>query len=211
MARLGRGMELARGHAEPRHPCGQIHDLPPADKDGSGRARPLQPSEVVSTISLVERFIELQPRDVDEVLFNALLDSCCRLKDLKRLEATRKKMKELRVVASPVTLGVLVKTYGQAGDLQRVLRVWDEMEEQRVHANAVTYGCMIDACVKCGHLEKAVEIFDGMRQTGKHRNTILYTTLIRGYGSEKNLEGALLSSARCPAKASSTTPSRTTR
>jgi len=101
------------------------------------------------------------------------------------------KMRELKVSPSPVTLGVLVKTYGQAGDLKKVLQVWDEMEIQRGQANAVTFGCMIDACVKCGNLGKAVEIFEGMRETGKHRNTILYTTLIKGFGAEKDLQHAL--------------------
>merc|ERR1712232_1523063 len=69
--------------------------------------------------------------------------------------------------------------------------VWDEMESQRAEANAVTFGCMLDACVKCGHLSKAVEIFNDMRPTGKHRNTVLYTTLIKGYGLEKDLASAL--------------------
>jgi len=157
---------------------------------GDGRAR-LNPARVYRGITLVEHFIELQPKDVDEVLFNALLDTCCRLKDLERLEATVRRMKELKVTPSPVTLGILVKTYGQAGDLQKVLQVWEEMETQRHQANAVTYGCMIDACVKCGHMAKAVDIFKGMREQGKHRNTILYTTLIKGYGLEKDLKNAL--------------------
>merc|ERR1719266_2412895 len=157
---------------------------------GDGHTR-LNPSRVYRGISLVERFIEMQPKDVDEVLFNALLDTCCRLKDLNRLEATVKRMRELKVCPSPVTLGILVKTYGQAEDFQKVLQVWGEMERQRGQANAVTYGCMIDACVKCGRLEKAVEIFSGMREAGKHRNTILYTTLIKGYGLQKDLPNAL--------------------
>jgi len=154
---------------------------------GDGRSR-LNPVKVYRGIALVERFIELQPKDVDQVLINALLDTCCRLKDLSRLEATVQLMRNLKVAPSPVTLGILVKAYGQAGDLQKVLQVWDEMENQRGQANAVTYGCMIDACVKCGNLDKAVEIFDGMRESGKHRNTILYTTLIKGYGLEKDLD-----------------------
>jgi len=157
---------------------------------GDGRAR-MNPTRVYRAISLVEKFIEMQPTDVDEVLFNALLDTCGRLKDLPRLEALVQRMKDLQVTPSPVTLGILVKTYGQAGDIEKVLQVWGEMEKQRVHANAVTYGCMIDACVKCGHLATAVDIFKGMRQTGKHRNTILYTTLIKGYGLEKDLQSAL--------------------
>lgn len=157
---------------------------------GDGRGR-LNSSRIYRGISLVEKFIDLQPKDVDEVLFNALLDTCCRLKDLPRLESTVNRMKELNVSPSPVTLGILVKTYGQAGDLQKVLSVWGAMEKQRGQANAVTYGCMIDACVKCGNLEKAVEIFKGMRANGKHRNTILYTTLIKGYGLEKDLASAM--------------------
>jgi len=157
---------------------------------GDGRTR-LNPSRVYRGMALVEKFVEMQPKDVDEVLFNALLDTCCRLKDLARLEAIMQRMRDLQVTPSPVTLGILVKTYGQAGDIQKVLQVWSEMEKQRVQANAVTYGCMIDACVKCGRLDNAEEIFKGMRQAGKHRNTILYTTLIKGYGLEKNLKAAL--------------------
>jgi pentatricopeptide repeat protein len=157
---------------------------------GSSNSR-LAPARVYRGIAAVERFIELQPNDVDEVLFNALLDTCCRLKDMGRLEQLVQRMRALKVTPSPVTLGILVKSYGQAGDLARVLHVWDEMAQQREQANAVTYGCMIDACVKCGRLDKAVEVFEGMRLTGKHRNTILYTTLIKGYGREKDLKHAL--------------------
>lgn len=151
----------------------------------------LDPARAYRAISLVERFVDMQPKDVDEVLFNALLDTCCRLKDLNRLESCVKRMHELEVNPSPVTLGILVKTYGQAGDLQKVLKAWNEMEKQRGLANAVTYGCMLDACVKCGNLDKAIEVFKGMRETGKHRNTIIYTTMIKGYGMEKDLASAL--------------------
>merc|ERR1719409_1347331 len=157
---------------------------------GDGRSR-MNPTRIYRGIGLVEKFIEMQPKDVDEVLLNALLDTCCRLKDLSRMESLLTKMRELKVQPSPVTLGILVKTYGQAGDIQKVLQVWEEMEKQRGQANAVTHGCMIDACVKCNHLAKAVEIFKGMREAGKHRNTILYTTLIKGYGLDKDLNSAL--------------------
>lgn len=157
---------------------------------GDGRSR-LNPTRVYRGITIVEKFIDMQPKDVDEVLLNALLDTCCRLKDLTRLESIMQRMRDLTITPSPVTLGILVKTYGQAGDITKVLQVWDEMEKQRGQANAVTYGCMIDACVKCNRLDKAVEIFGGMRESGKHRNTILYTTLIKGYGLEKDLNSAL--------------------
>merc|ERR550532_2789849 len=149
------------------------------------------PTKIQRSVSLVERFMQLQPEEADEILFNALLDTHCRMKDSAGLEATLRRMHELRIEPSHVTLGILVKAYGQACDVKSVLRLWDEMADQRRQANAVTYGCMINACVRCGQTEKAVEIFNEMKQFGKHCNTILYTTLIKGYGNEKDLHSAL--------------------
>jgi pentatricopeptide repeat protein len=153
----------------------------------------VNPSRVYRCIDIIEKFIEMQPNDVDEVLLNALLDTCCRIKDLRSMETFVKRMRELNVKPSPVTLGILVKAYGQAGDLQKVTQVWEEMADLRSEANAVTYGCMIDACIKCGNLPKAVDIFRALRseKSGKHRNTVLYTTLIKGFGGERDLAGAL--------------------
>merc|ERR1719487_2711485 len=84
-------------------------------------------NKVYRGIGLVESFIDTQPADVDEVLFNALLDTCCRLRDIRRLEVIIEKMRKLKIKPSAVTLGILVKTYGQAGDLDKVLEVWHEM------------------------------------------------------------------------------------
>lgn len=149
------------------------------------------PTKIQRSVSLVERFMQLQPEEADEILFNALLDTHCRMKDAAGLEATLRRMHELNIEPSHVTLGILVKAYGQACDIKSVLRLWDEMVAQRQQANAVTYGCMINACVRCGQTEKAVEIFNEMKQLRKHCNTILYTTLIKGYGNEKDLKSAL--------------------
>ena len=46
------------------------------------------------------------------------------MRDPRRL---LKRMRELNIRPSAVTLGILVKTYGQAGDLAKVLAVWNEM------------------------------------------------------------------------------------
>jgi len=150
-----------------------------------------EPNKIQRSVDLVEKFIEQQPDEADEVLFNALLDTHCRMKDISGLEATFRRMEELSIEPSHVTLGILVKAYGQACDIKSVLRLWEEMGDQRRQANAVTYGCMINACVRCGQTEKAVDIFQEMKNLRKHCNTILYTTLIKGYGNEKDINNAL--------------------
>jgi len=151
----------------------------------------LDTAKIQRCVALVESFIEQQPDEADEVLFNALLDSHCRVKDTAALEATFQKMKDLHIEPSHVTLGILVKAYGQANDIHSALRIWEEMSEQRRQANAVTYGCMINACVHCNLTDQALDIFRKMQQLGKHCNTILYTILIKGFGKSKDLDGAL--------------------
>jgi len=147
--------------------------------------------KIYRSIALVERFVESQPEDADEVLFNSLLDACSRIQDVGRLEMTLTKMKEYGVAPSAVTLGILVKAFGRVGDMDRVLDVWKKMHHQHIVANAVTYGCMIDACVKCGNLQMAQDVFNELKRMKKHRNTIIYTTLIKGFGASKDKESAL--------------------
>ncbi|CAK9058481.1 Pentatricopeptide repeat-containing protein At1g62930 [Durusdinium trenchii] len=154
--------------------------------------RTWDPVKINRSIALVEQFIQQQPGEADEVLFNAMLDTHSRSKDIARLESTYQRMKDLGVEASHVTLGILVKAYGQVCDIKKVLQLWDEMKDQREQANAVTYGCMINACVKCSQTEKALQIFRDMQKRHKQCNTILYTTLIKGYGNEKDLSTAIM-------------------
>eukprot|EP00397_Hematodinium_sp_SG-2012_P033289 GEMP01035550.1.p1 GENE.GEMP01035550.1~~GEMP01035550.1.p1 ORF type:complete len:566 (+),score=69.42 GEMP01035550.1:49-1746(+) len=147
--------------------------------------------KIYRAIALVERFVQSQPADADEVLFNSLLDACSRIQDVGRLEMTLQKMKEYGVAPSAVTLGILVKAFGRVGDMERVLDVWKKMHHQHIVANAVTYGCMIDACVKCGNLQMAQDVFQELKRMKKHRNTIIYTTLIKGFGASKDKDSAL--------------------
>ncbi|CAJ1354435.1 unnamed protein product [Effrenium voratum] len=149
-------------------------------------------AKINRSVALVEQFVQQQPQEADEVLFNAMLDTHSRTKDIARLEATYQRMQDLGVEPSHVTLGILVKAYGQVCDIKKVLQLWNEMKEQRTQANAVTYGCMINACVKCSQTEKALQIFRDMQKHHKQSNTILYTTLIKGCGNEKDLNSAVM-------------------
>lgn len=142
-------------------------------------------------INLTNTFMESWSSDVDEGLFNALLEACCQMRDVQQLEATMNRMRTLKVQPSAVTLGILVKTYGRTGQLEKVMDVWNEMVTQRHQANAVTYGCMLDSCVKCGDLKQAFQVFEDVKKDGKHKNTVLYTTLIKGCSKHKDLQSAL--------------------
>eukprot|EP00930_Biecheleria_cincta_P014253 TRINITY_DN1234_c0_g1_i1.p1 TRINITY_DN1234_c0_g1~~TRINITY_DN1234_c0_g1_i1.p1 ORF type:complete len:940 (-),score=174.86 TRINITY_DN1234_c0_g1_i1:63-2834(-) len=143
-------------------------------------------------IALVDRFIDQQKDDVDEIVFNSLLNVLGGvLGDMPKLQSTLDKMTEYGVSPSAVTFGTVVKAYGRAGDIDAVLRVWQQMRSRCLGVNPVTCGCVLDACVKCGSLDKALAIFQEMRSQGMHKNTVLYATLIKGLAKVRDLQSAL--------------------
>lgn len=142
-------------------------------------------------IGLVDRFIEQQREDVDEIVFNSLLNVLGHVGDMLKLQQTVEKMKSYGVPPSAVTYGTIVKAYGRASDIDAVLKVWHEMRERCLGVNPVTCGCVLDACVKCGHIDKAMAIFQEMRLHGLHKNTVLYATLIKGLAKVRDLAGAV--------------------
>jgi len=142
-------------------------------------------------INLVDRFIELQKEDVDEIVFNSLLNVLGHMGDMLKLQQTLNRMDEYKVPPSAVTYGTVVKAYGRAKDIDAVLKVWNDMTSRKLGVNPVTCGCVLDACVKCGHLDKAQAIFQEMRLQGLHKNTVLYATLIKGLAKVRDLMGAM--------------------
>jgi len=142
-------------------------------------------------ISLVECFIDQQPEDVDEIVFNSLLNVLGHIGDMPKLQQTLAKMEEYRIPPSAITYGTMVKAYGNARDIDSVLKVWNEMRSRRLLVNNVTYGCVLDACVKCNHLDHAMAIFQEMRLQCRHKNTVFYATLIKGHGKIFDLRSAI--------------------
>jgi len=142
-------------------------------------------------VALVERFIAQQHGDVDEIVFNSLLNVLGQVGDMNKLDQTLKKMAEYNVSPSAVTYGTVVKAYGRVRDIDAVRNVWREMRSRNLGVSPVTCGCVLDACVKCGQLDEAKAIFQEMKTQGIHKNTVLYATLIKGLAKSHDLMGAI--------------------
>ena len=57
----------------------------------------------------------------DEVLFNSLLDGCCRANLIDIGLMVYKNMMSLKIKPSNVTFSILIKIYGKAGNLEHAL------------------------------------------------------------------------------------------
>jgi len=126
-----------------------------------------------------------------EVLFNTLLDACAGLQDLDRMARVFAMMEEFGVSISAVTLGTLIKAFGQAGRLGHCREVVQRMQSMGVAPTVVTYGCYIDACVRAGDICQAEEAFHSMKEAGVQPNAVVYTSLIRGFSQANQPSRAL--------------------
>mmetsp|Transcript_11857 Transcript_11857/g.21656 ORF Transcript_11857/g.21656 Transcript_11857/m.21656 type:complete len:852 (-) Transcript_11857:63-2618(-) len=120
-------------------------------------------------------------RRLQEVIFNTLLDVCVTARDMDRLIEVFGMMQSFEVTISSVTLGTLIKAFGQAGRLARCHEVWQHMWTSGITPAIVTYGCFIDACVRNDDLQSAMEAFQKMEDQGLQANVIIYTSLIKGH------------------------------
>merc|ERR1719265_2755496 len=137
---------------------------------------------------------------VDEVLVNATLEACVRLKDHKRLtgalsifEATGWK---LPAQCAMHTYGTLIKAYGQSRQLPMAWKLWREVtEDKRLAPNDQLYTVMIDVLVNNNRMEEGLNLFEEMktRCTGNRgdRFSIAYATVIRGFAQRKECQRAL--------------------
>jgi len=126
-----------------------------------------------------------------EVLFNTLLDACVTIRDLERMAAIFQLMQEFGVSVSSVTLGTLIKAFGQAGRLSHCHEVWQKMHESAIVPTVVTFGCYIDACTRNGDVVRGEKVLLSMKELGVQPNAVIYTSLIRGFAQAKQPDKAL--------------------
>ena len=123
----------------------------------------------------------------DEIIFNCLLDVCLRLNLMDKAERVFREMKEIGIVPSKITYGIMIKGYGQVYNLEKAFELFEEMKRNDLAPNEIIYGCLLNACVRCSNIEKVTEVYKEMRDNNIEMNIILYTTLIKAYTKVKNL------------------------
>ena len=72
---------------------------------------------------------KIQP---DEVLYNSLLDGCCKCNELTMALKVFENMKSLRIKPSNVTFSILIKIYGKQKQIAKALLVLDDMKKDSI-------------------------------------------------------------------------------
>jgi len=138
--------------------------------------------------SYIESYIQTHHDELDEILFNSLIDTAVSYKDFGKVNRTLEHMKTQGIKPSNVTYGILIKAFGQNNMIENALSVFSQMEKNGVQPNEVTYGCIIDGCIRAQLYDKAIEFVNMMRTQGIKTNIVICTTLLKGYTKQHDFE-----------------------
>mmetsp|Transcript_12858 Transcript_12858/g.23021 ORF Transcript_12858/g.23021 Transcript_12858/m.23021 type:complete len:1016 (-) Transcript_12858:59-3106(-) len=127
----------------------------------------------------------------DEILFNAVLDTCIRHRETSRLENILNSYTNSRLRPSVHTYGSLIKACNVLKRPNQCWQFWQEMEEKRgTQPNDVVLGCMLDALVCNDKVEDAVQLFNKWKSKVSP-NIVLYATLMKGFANTKQADRAM--------------------
>jgi len=127
--------------------------------------------------------------EIDEVLFNSVVDACIRLGRSDMLMSFLKSQSLSKGgVKNSHTYASIIRAYGYVQDIRGAWNTWNEMKKQHVTPISVTLGCMVEALCSNGDLEGAYELIqDSLRdeKTAPLVNAVMYGSLVKGFSHNK--------------------------
>jgi len=126
--------------------------------------------------------------DVDEVLFNSIVDACIRVGRADLMMPFLKKQRTSKRTSSH-TYGSIIRAYGYAQDMKGAREAWNEMRRQHIAPISVTLGCMVEAVVTNGDIEGGYELIREMlsdEKTANLVNAVMYGSIVKGFSHNKN-------------------------
>lgn len=126
------------------------------------------------------KFISENPSlQVDEVLFNTILDCFAKNNDERSLTKFYNDMKNNKITQSVITYGVLLKLYANLGNVQKSNEIFNEMINQGIRPSVITFQIMIRLYSYQNMPHKAISIFRKMLNMNITPDHILYETIIK--------------------------------
>jgi pentatricopeptide repeat protein len=167
----------------------------------------VKPDHVTCTILLKHRYINSQASnlekviaitsslegDMDEVLFNSIVDACIRVgrADLMMPFLKKERNSKRPTLKNPRTYSNIIRAYGLAQDINGAWETWNEMRRQHIAPINITLGCMVEALVTNGDIEGGYELVHSMLEDGKTAglvNAVMYGSIVKGFSHKKDFD-----------------------
>jgi pentatricopeptide repeat protein len=146
------------------------------------------PRDVANAMSLLDKAkLDLCS---DEVLLNAVLESCIKHRQLDRLASVVKSFHNSTLKPSIHTYGSMIKACSTLKHMDKCWELWQDMLDRALVPNDIVLGCMLDANVCNGLVNDAVKLFNEWKARIPP-NTVMYSTLIKGFANSRQAGEAL--------------------
>jgi len=129
--------------------------------------------------------------EYEEITFNLLIDTCFKLKKIKKAEEMFSLMKELKIPVTKVTYSVMIKGYGQYYQKEKALELFNQMKEQGVFPNEIVYGCILNSCIRCHDIKNTKIIIEEMKLHNLELNSHISSMMIKAYSQSGDFNAAI--------------------
>jgi pentatricopeptide repeat protein len=117
----------------------------------------------------------------DEVMYNSILDGCCKAQRLEDALKLFGEMKQNGIAPSNYTLSIMVKLLGRGRRLKQALALVEEVSNEfGVKPNIQVYTCLIQACFNNRQASKAIALHDKIIEEGLFPDEMTYSALVKG-------------------------------
>jgi pentatricopeptide repeat protein len=164
----------------------------------------VKPDQVTCSILLKSRFVNSKASNIerviailddmdgemDEVLFNSVVDACVRVgrADLLMPFLKKQRSEKRAAVKGAHTYGSIIRAYGYVQDIRGAWDTWNEMRRMHIKPISVTLGCMVEALVTNGDVDGAYELIQEMKkdeETASLVNAVMYGSIVKGLSHKK--------------------------
>lgn len=131
--------------------------------------------------------------NLEESLFNSLLDSCIKYNRTDKAVELFKEMKEKnKNNLSEYAYSMMIKVYGKSYNLDKCMEMFNLIKNKGLTPSPVSYVSLMNVCLRCRKVDLAEKLLEEM---GRDFDTEIYNTiyfnLINGYKNIKCFEKAM--------------------
>ncbi len=146
---------------------------------------------VVNSLKKIKLVLESDNFKQDEVLYNSILDLCCKYDLYEQMREFHELMLKNNIFESRVTCGILIKAFGKEGNFKASFEIFEKMIHSNIEIDDITYGCILEACSKSGKMDIAMKIFESLKKNEINLNSIVFTTIVKGFGKAGAFDKAI--------------------
>lgn len=170
----------------------RFHGIKPNHVTCSILLKTLQKTPTPENIVRVVRALDDMDGEMDEVLFNLVVEASIQIGRADLLPRYMKKLQEsISSLKGIHTYNSIIRAYSFLKDINGVMDTWQELKKRRFVPNQVTIGCMVEALVSNSSTDAAYRLINEILaddQTKSQVNAVIYCTVLKGYSHEKNFK-----------------------